>query len=176
MLAGGLGILTAGGASPALCWQWAGTAAIMVALAAYISGSYGRPARAGGGAPPGRAPRADTRARASEAAITARDEFLAIAAHELRTPLTSLLLQIDAVERSVSISPDGVLSEVERQRIGSIARQASRLSGLIDGMLDMSRLTAGRLVLNFDEVDSGGAGTRGWRNGLRPTPRPRPAP
>jgi signal transduction histidine kinase len=152
MLAGGLGILTAGGASPALCWQWAGTAAIMVALAAYVSGSYGR-LHAREAALRRAGAEADTRARASEAAITARDEFLAIAAHELRTPLTSLLLQIDAVERSVSISPGGVLGEVERQRIGSIARQAGRLSGLIDGMLDMSRLTAGRLVLNFDEVD-----------------------
>ncbi len=152
MLAGGLGILAAAGTSPALCGQWAGQATIMVLLAAYVSGSYGRlhareaaARRAGADA--------DTRARASEAAIAARDEFLAIAAHELRTPLTSLLLQIEAVERSLSSSPAGTLTEVDRQRIGASARSASRLSGLIDGMLDMSRLTAGRLVLNFDQVD-----------------------
>jgi signal transduction histidine kinase len=157
MLAGGLGILTAADTPPALCWQWAGTAAIMVMLAAYISGSYGRLhareaalRRAGGEA---ENPVLDPQVRASEAAIAARDEFLAIAAHELRTPLTSLLLQIDAVERTVSLTPGVVLGDVERQRIGSVARQASRLSGLIDGMLDMSRLTAGRLELNFDQVD-----------------------
>ncbi|HEX3903018.1 MAG TPA: HAMP domain-containing sensor histidine kinase [Polyangia bacterium] len=152
MLAGGLGILTAAGTTPALCWQWAGTATIMVLLAAYISGTYGR-LHAREAALRRAGAEADTRARASEAAIVARDEFLAIAAHELRTPLTSLLLQIDAVERTVSLTPGGVLGEVERQRIGAIARQASRLSGLIDGMLDMSRLTAGRLELNFDQVD-----------------------
>ena len=152
MLAGGLGILTAAGTNPTLCWQWAGTAAIMVVLAAYISGSYGR-LHAREAALRRAGAEADTRARASEAAIAARDEFLAIAAHELRTPLTSLLLQIDAVERAVSLTPGGVLGDVERQRIGSIARQASRLSGLIDGMLDMSRLTAGRLELNFERVD-----------------------
>ncbi len=152
MLAGGLGILAAAGANPALCWQWVGQATIMVLLAAYVSGSYGRlhareaaARRAGADA--------DTRARASEAAIAARDEFVAIAAHELRTPLTSLLLQIEAVERNLANAPAGKLTDVDRQRIGASARSASRLSGLIDGMLDMSRLTAGRLVLNFDEVD-----------------------
>ena len=41
------------------------------------------------------------RLRASEAALAARDEFLAVAAHELRTPLTSLLLHIEAIERGV---------------------------------------------------------------------------
>jgi signal transduction histidine kinase len=152
MLAGGIGILTAAGSPPALAWQWSGTAAIMILLAAYISHNYGR-LHAREAALRRAGAEADTRARASEAAIVARDEFLAIAAHELRTPLTSLLLQIDAVERNVSLSPSGVLGEADRQRIGSIARQASRLSGLIDGMLDMSRLTAGRLELNFDRVD-----------------------
>ena len=111
MLAGGLGILTAADTSPALCWQWAGTAAIMVMLAAYISGSYGR-LHAREAALRRAGAEANTRARASEAAIAARDEFLAIAAHELRTPLTSLLLQIDAVERAVSLSPGGVLGDV----------------------------------------------------------------
>jgi signal transduction histidine kinase len=152
MVAGGIGILAAAGTAPALAWQWSGTAAIMILLAAYVSHSYGR-LHAREAALRRAGAEADTRARASEAAIAARDEFLAIAAHELRTPLTSLLLQIDAVERNVSLSPGGVLTEADRQRIGSIARQASRLSGLIDGMLDMSRLTAGRLELNFDRVD-----------------------
>jgi signal transduction histidine kinase len=152
MMAGGLGILTAGGLTPAVGWQWAGTAAIMIALASYVSGTYGR-LHAREAALRRAGAEADTRARASEAAIVARDEFLAIAAHELRTPLTSLLLQIDAVERNVSLAPGGALTDPDRQRIGSIARQASRLSGLIDGMLDMSRLTAGRLELNFDRVD-----------------------
>ncbi len=67
MLAGGLGILTAADTAPALCWQWAGTAAIMVMLAAYISGSYGR-LHAREAALRRAGAEADTRARASEAA------------------------------------------------------------------------------------------------------------
>jgi signal transduction histidine kinase len=124
----------------------------MISLAAYVSRSYGR-LHAREAALRRAGDEADTRARASEAAIVARDEFLAIAAHELRTPLTSLLLQIEAVDRVVMLAPSRPLQETERQRIGAIARQASRLSGLIDGMLDMSRLTAGRLELHFDRVD-----------------------
>ena len=70
MLAGGLGILTAADTSPALCWQWAGTAAIMVMLAAYISGSSGR-LHAREAALRRAGAEANTRARASEAAIAA---------------------------------------------------------------------------------------------------------
>ncbi len=152
MLAGGLGILTAAGTAPALSWQWSGQAAIMVLLSAFVSSSYGKLHEREAALRRDRA-EADSRARASEAAIAARDDFLAVAAHELRTPLTSLLLQIEAVERS-TMGPPGVgLTEPDRERIAGIARQSRRLSGLIDGMLDVTRLSTGRLELNFDEVN-----------------------
>ena len=101
------------------------------------------------------------RLRASEAALAARDEFLAVAAHELRTPLTSLLLHIEAIERGVPmpgpssppIAAQWAGPQGEQRRIAAVARQARRLSGLIDGMLDVSRFTGGHLSLELAQVD-----------------------
>jgi signal transduction histidine kinase len=149
LLGGGMGILIASGASLKDCWQWTAQAAIFTALAAYASGVYGR-LHAREAALRQASADASARARASEAAIAARDEFLAIAAHELRTPLTSLLLQIEAVERSVTTG-SGAVSE--RIGIVGLGRQARRLSALIDGMLDVTRLTAGKLELIYEKID-----------------------
>jgi signal transduction histidine kinase len=149
LLGGGMGILVATGASLMACWNWTGQAVVFTSVAAYASGVYGR-LHAREAALRRASAEAAARARASEAAIAARDEFLAIAAHELRTPLTSMLLQIEAVERSVTTG-SGPVSE--RIGIVGLGRQARRLSGLIDGMLDVTRLTAGRLELVFEQMD-----------------------
>ena len=92
--------------------------------------------------------------------MAARDEFLAVAAHELRTPLTSMLLHIEAIERACRAE---TASERDHARgrgrsanssgIAAVARQARRLSGLIDSMLDVSKLTGGHLSLELAEVD-----------------------
>ena len=55
----------------------------------------------------------------------------------------------------------------EQKRIAAVARQARRLSGLIDSMLDVSKLTGGHLSLELAEVDVDRAGARG---GARFTP------
>ena len=100
---------------------------------------------------------AAARVRASEAAVAARDEFLAVAAHELRTPLTSMLLHIEAIERTLPTesAPEMTMHvpPTEQKRIAAVARQARRLSGLIDSMLDVSKLTGGHLSLELAEVD-----------------------
>ena len=90
-------------------------------------------------------------------------------------PLTSLLLQIDAVERAVSLTPGGVLGEVERQRIGSHRAAGEPAVGphrrdarhvAPDRRPPRAELRSGR---------SGGAGRARWRSVLRPTPRRPPA-
>jgi signal transduction histidine kinase len=102
---------------------------------------------------------AAARLRASEAAVAARDEFLAVAAHELRTPLTSMLLHIEAIERTLP-NESGTASEAnlpvppsDQKRILAVARQARRLSGLIDSMLDVSKMTGGHLSLELVQID-----------------------
>jgi signal transduction histidine kinase len=88
---------------------------------------------------------------ATQLALRARDEFLSIASHELRTPLTALQLQLQSLRRAMS-TMEGAW-EPARTRIESAARQASRLAGLTERLLDVSRIAAGRLKLDLEEFD-----------------------
>ena len=91
----------------------------------------------------------ERRARAeAEHAVRVREEFLAIASHELRTPLTPLELQLEAVLRAVSPNDHALRERVERAK-----RQSGRLVRLVDGLLDASRLAAGRLELEPEHFD-----------------------
>jgi len=81
-------------------------------------------------------------------AIRARDEFLSIASHELRTPLSSLKLQLENMLR-----PGGEAPESFRDRLAVAARQAERLTRLISQLLDVTRITSGRLHLELEECD-----------------------
>jgi len=86
------------------------------------------------------------------AAVAARDEFLSIASHELRTPLTSLDLQLSGIQRSLVKEPDQPIDKL-RRRIETAARQADRLQALIDGLLNVSRIEMGRLLLEAADLD-----------------------
>jgi len=136
--------------------RWVSQVVVVTSLAYYASATYRR-LRTREAQPPDAHEVAAARVRASEAAVAARDEFLAVAAHELRTPLTSMLLHIEAIERTL---PSEAASETtlqvppaEQKRIAAVARQARRLSGLIDSMLDVSKLTGGHLSLELAEFD-----------------------
>ncbi|NMO14284.1 PAS domain-containing protein [Pyxidicoccus fallax] len=89
--------------------------------------------------------------RDAQAAIRLRDEFLSVASHELKTPLTSLRLQHSLVERAVGEGPP----EKARTRLGAAVRQVDRLTSLVDSLLDVSRLSLGKLALELSEVDLG---------------------
>ncbi len=87
-------------------------------------------------------------------AIRARDEFLSIASHELRTPLSSLQLQIQMLLRPSRRDPHAVLSvEQTKGKLEMAAKQTERLTRLIDELMDVSKITAGRLSLNLEELD-----------------------
>jgi signal transduction histidine kinase len=82
----------------------------------------------------------------AEAALHVRDEFLSIAAHELRNPLACLSLHAQVALRRLNHDeqPDTALTEHSLQ---SISGQATRLSRLLDRLLDVSRLEADHLAL-----------------------------
>ncbi|WP_437280498.1 AAA family ATPase [Sorangium sp. So ce375] len=90
------------------------------------------------------------RARAEEA-VRARDEFLSVASHELRTPLTSLQLAVHSMEKKLSRGADGL--ERARASVDLSQRQIKRLVALVDMLLDVSRIQAGRLELDPIEID-----------------------
>lgn len=87
-------------------------------------------------------------------AIEARDEFLSVASHELKTPLTALQLLVEGLLRPGSRAGRD-LSPSLREKLQAIGRQGRRLSLLVNDLLDVSRIRAGRLDLKLESVDLG---------------------
>jgi PAS domain S-box-containing protein len=91
--------------------------------------------------------------RGAEAAVATRDDFIAVAGHELKTPLSSLLLDLQStlrvVQKESSSGKDGSTSRV-RERLERAVASAAHLGKLIDQLLDVSRITAGRLRLRWE--------------------------
>jgi PAS domain S-box-containing protein len=87
----------------------------------------------------------------SRSAIRLRDEFLAIASHELRTPLTSLRLQVDSLSTSFA-HQDGP-GDPRESKVAAVCRHVHRLSGLIDNLLDVSRISVGQLAIDRQRFD-----------------------
>ena len=73
-----------------------------------------------------------------------KSEFLAMVSHELRTPLTAII----GYSRLLSRQVHGPLSPRQLEHQEAIFRSAQRLSDLINDLLDVSRLEAGRVELN----------------------------
>jgi signal transduction histidine kinase len=89
-----------------------------------------------------------------EEALRVRQDFLSIAGHELKTPLTSVLLNLRAVDKALE---RGARADDTRllARWQALSRQIGRLGGLVDQLLDVSRITAGKLVLAPEPIDLG---------------------
>lgn len=88
-------------------------------------------------------------------AIRARDEFLSIASHELKTPLTALSLQLHALSRPRRSAETGE-PEVPAPVLGKLQfahRQVERLTRLLNELLDVSRIHAGKLGIEVEDVD-----------------------
>jgi PAS domain S-box-containing protein len=85
--------------------------------------------------------------RKAEAASRAKDNFLAVLSHELRTPLSPVLLAVGAMD----VNPD--LPPAIRADIAMIRRNVELEVKLIDDLLDLSRVAAGKLRLNLEAVD-----------------------
>ncbi|HTJ47718.1 MAG TPA: histidine kinase dimerization/phospho-acceptor domain-containing protein, partial [Kofleriaceae bacterium] len=82
--------------------------------------------------------------------VAARDEFLSIASHELRTPISAMSLQLEMIERL--IDRGAPIADV-RARAGGAKAMLGRLAGLVDRLLDVTRLSAGKLVLERDQME-----------------------
>jgi PAS domain S-box-containing protein len=87
----------------------------------------------------------------AQAAVRARDEFLSIASHELRTPLTPLEIGLQRLLRPRD--PEGWQPDRMRPALERCERQVRRLEVLIDNLLDVSRISSGRLTLQHEDVD-----------------------
>ena len=88
----------------------------------------------------------------AEAASKAKSEFLAIMSHELRTPLNAVLGYSELMEMGIS----GPVTDKMRDQIGRIRVSATHLLTLVNDILDLAKVEAGRL-----QVSSGPASAAG---------------
>jgi len=119
---------------------------------------------------------------AAEAASRAKSEFLAIMSHELRTPLNAVLGYSELMELGIS----GPLTEKMREQIGRIRVSAIHLLGLVNDILDLAKVEAGRLQVSSGPASAAGtvaaaialiqpqAAARGLELTVQPAPNPSP--
>ena len=82
----------------------------------------------------------------AESANLAKSRYVVGLSHELRSPLNAISGYAQLLEQDAS------LSAKPRDQVRVVRRSADHLSGLIDGILDISKIEAGRLYLSRDEV------------------------
>lgn len=77
-------------------------------------------------------------------------DLLSMVSHELRTPLTAIKTSVGALSR-----PDEPQASAEARLLSNIGRSTDRLINLVNELLDMARLRAGRVTLNIQELNLG---------------------
>jgi signal transduction histidine kinase/purine-cytosine permease-like protein/ActR/RegA family two-component response regulator len=82
----------------------------------------------------------------AESANLAKSRYVVGLSHELRSPLNAISGYAQLLEQDSSLQPK------PRDQVRVVRRSADHLSGLIDGILDISKIEAGRLYLSRDEV------------------------
>jgi signal transduction histidine kinase len=87
-------------------------------------------------------------------AVHVRDDFLSMASHELRTPLTSLRVHIQGALRAAARRNEEAVPLAQYvAKLETLDHNVSRLAQLVDSLLDISRINAGKLDFELAEVD-----------------------
>ena len=86
----------------------------------------------------------------AEAASVAKSQFLANVSHEIRTPLNGVLGMAQIMER-------GELAPQQRKHLAIIRESGTTLLTLLNDVLDLAKIEAGRLEIQRDDIDLGGA-------------------
>jgi PAS domain S-box-containing protein len=86
-----------------------------------------------------------------ERATRLKDEFLANMSHELRTPLNAILGMTEGLQEKIF----GPLTERQQRSLATIERSSSHLLSLINDILDLSKIEAGQVELDFEAIGVG---------------------
>lgn len=90
--------------------------------------------------------------RLSQQAIEVRNDFLSIASHELNTPITTLKLQLQILKKVFKDKDNDPEAEVRLEKsVASSLRQVDRLIGLIQVLLDVSKIQSGKFHFAFSK-------------------------
>jgi signal transduction histidine kinase len=81
-------------------------------------------------------------------ALRVRDDFISVAGHELKTPLMTVLLDARRLLAAEDLEP-----AARRRALERIARGGERLGQLVDDLLDVSRIRAGRFPMDVSRVE-----------------------
>lgn len=87
---------------------------------------------------------------AADQAAHAKEEFVAAISHELRTPLAAILGWVNV------LTHPGVQPAMLERGVQAIARNAQAQAVLVDDLLEMSRIVAGKQLMNVERVDLNG--------------------
>jgi len=91
--------------------------------------------------------RAENARRAAEEANQLKDEFIAMLSHELRNPLAPIRTAVDVIRRLAAPDPKiGVATDMIERQVGHLVR-------LVDDLLDMARLSRGRITLRKERLE-----------------------
>jgi NtrC-family two-component system sensor histidine kinase KinB len=77
-----------------------------------------------------------------------KSEFVMAASHELRTPLTSLGMSVDLLLEHAA----GALKEKDRDLLCAAHEEVLRMKALVNDLLDLSKIEAGRIEMEYDHV------------------------
>ena len=80
---------------------------------------------------------------------TLKSQFLANMSHELRTPLNSII----GFSRVIMKGIDGPVTDLQQQDLSAIYNAGQHLLNMINDILDISKIEAGKMELAFDDVE-----------------------
>jgi hypothetical protein len=84
----------------------------------------------------------------AEAASRAKDHFLSVLSHELRTPLTPVIAALSLMEQRADLSAE------MRDEIAMLRRNVEVEARLVDDLLDLTRISRGKIQLHFEVIDA----------------------